>query len=349
MRSFCPFVKYHIHSSFSNPYGGTIISAVDTNILEIENISIPYGQDSIIVEVMIPENAEGIYEAQAVLNNIDISAANDTTTGNYSDYPPTDIVSDPTPVFVQTIEVDVEGTPVFLCPDSMVTIGTHLPENGLEFNWDTEENTQQITVQDTGLYQLYISTACSTDTIEFPVLQDAPYIELDKYFDIYYGEPVTLNPVFYSGSPIDTFFWVLVPHQELLCDTCLTLFLSPLTDTRAHISVYTEAGCFTQSDTYIRLDKSIYAPNVFSPNGDGVNDDFFLRSKNPIPVQSMQIFDRWGGLIFSSFNFETNNSIEGWDGSKNGQSLDAGVYVWKIEYKIGSSIYQLSGDIFLIR
>lgn len=69
----------------------------------------------------------------------------------------------------------------------------------------------------------------------------------------------------------------------------------------------------------------IYAPNAFAP--EGKNDEF-----RPVVVfgtavlsYQMQIYDRWGGLLF-----ETNNLREGWDGQKNGRHLPVGSYVYHI-------------------
>jgi len=66
-------------------------------------------------------------------------------------------------------------------------------------------------------------------------------------------------------------------------------------------------------------------PNAFTPNADGLNDCFripgFEQQRNVL----MQIFDRWGGLVFETRNLDT-----GWDGSCGNQSCPPGTYVWVI-------------------
>jgi len=71
-------------------------------------------------------------------------------------------------------------------------------------------------------------------------------------------------------------------------------------------------------------------PNAFTPNGDGLNDDFLIKGVPPenITLFNMQIFNRWGQLVFS-----TNNISQAWDGKLMGAVCDEGVYSWVIYYE----------------
>jgi gliding motility-associated-like protein len=74
---------------------------------------------------------------------------------------------------------------------------------------------------------------------------------------------------------------------------------------------------------------TIYIPNAFTPNNDGLNDGFKAVGIG-IAQFKLQIFDRWGKLIF-----ESDDINKGWDGSVNGkgdaESTKSDVYVWKAE------------------
>lgn len=74
-------------------------------------------------------------------------------------------------------------------------------------------------------------------------------------------------------------------------------------------------------------------PNVFSPNGDGINDflNCFLSCHFPFKLNQFQVFNRWGGLIYST-NSENLNDIH-WDGAFRGKALDEGVYLWVLHYE----------------
>lgn len=91
----------------------------------------------------------------------------------------------------------------------------------------------------------------------------------------------------------------------------------------------------------------IYAPNAFTPNGDGLNDIFRVYGEG-FEESSFKlfIFNRWGELIFESNSMDT-----GWDGTHKGLASQADVYVWKIaaKGKYDGKKYEHRGHITLIR
>ncbi|MBX2871663.1 MAG: gliding motility-associated C-terminal domain-containing protein [Saprospiraceae bacterium] len=90
----------------------------------------------------------------------------------------------------------------------------------------------------------------------------------------------------------------------------------------------TSYGC----DSLVLLDLSfyeVYAPNVFSPNDDGINDRFMILGGEDLQsVVKLQIFDRWGNLLYEGQDLEPNNYFDGWDGWSRGKELGNGVYVY---------------------
>lgn len=73
----------------------------------------------------------------------------------------------------------------------------------------------------------------------------------------------------------------------------------------------------------------LYVPNTFTPNGDEANNCFlplFLNEKR-INKYVLYIFNRWGELIFESYN-----PLIGWDGTYHNVIVPNGTYIWKIEY-----------------
>jgi gliding motility-associated-like protein len=76
---------------------------------------------------------------------------------------------------------------------------------------------------------------------------------------------------------------------------------------------------------YIVLPPDLLIPNVFSPNGDGVNDRFMVNYTGSQPV-NVSVFDRWGVQMYQS-----NNKNEGWDGNNaDGQAVVDGVYFYVV-------------------
>ena len=64
----------------------------------------------------------------------------------------------------------------------------------------------------------------------------------------------------------------------------------------------------------------------------------------------MEVFDRWGSLVFSGSNLEPNAEPMGWNGKFNGQDAESGVYVFyaQVEF-IDKVIIQYEGSITLLR
>lgn len=88
-------------------------------------------------------------------------------------------------------------------------------------------------------------------------------------------------------------------------------------------------GCTATDTVIVRQDCYMGIPNVFSPNGDGVNDYFFPRPllASGLATFKMDIYNRWGQLIFT-----TNNIVgRGWDGKFNDVPQPEGVYVYVID------------------
>jgi gliding motility-associated-like protein len=75
----------------------------------------------------------------------------------------------------------------------------------------------------------------------------------------------------------------------------------------------------------------IYMPTIFSPNNDGINDNFTIYTEEARLITTFQVYDRWGNRVFMSNNIETNNEEAGWDGKFKTKKLDPGVYTYFAE------------------
>jgi gliding motility-associated-like protein len=92
------------------------------------------------------------------------------------------------------------------------------------------------------------------------------------------------------------------------------------------------------------LNKDIFVPNVFSPNGDGKNDKLFAYG-NYVDKLEMRIFNQWGEQIIF-----INSMNQGWDGSHRGKQQPVGVYVYVLKATMTDGrVIQLKGSITLLR
>lgn len=95
----------------------------------------------------------------------------------------------------------------------------------------------------------------------------------------------------------------------------------------------------------------VYIPNVFSPNGDGLNDRFTVFGNDQLAeVIEMRIYDRWGEQIFIQESFPPNNTDFGWDGLFKNEPMLPGLYVYWVKVKLltGTELF-FSGDVTLLK
>ncbi|NJC27010.1 T9SS type B sorting domain-containing protein [Neolewinella antarctica] len=92
------------------------------------------------------------------------------------------------------------------------------------------------------------------------------------------------------------------------------------------VTVTDENGCVATDSTFVRqfCPTRFYVPSAFSPNGDGVNDVFEVYAVDFTAVR-LEVYDRWGGLLFSS-----TGDKPAWDGCVAGALVPAGAYLYKV-------------------
>jgi len=125
------------------------------------------------------------------------------------------------------------------------------------------------------------------------------------------------------------------PEEAAIIDVCLT--------------VTNAIGC---SDTFcttifIEADNTIFVPNTFTPDGDGINDVFFPVGDPSLAENfTMLIHNRWGEQIYT-----TRDMFAGWDGRSGGVPCQDGIYIWTIEFQDpnNAEILRRQGHVTLLR
>ena len=110
----------------------------------------------------------------------------------------------------------------------------------------------------------------------------------------------------------------------------------------------TDKGCTdtVKNIVTVREEFTFYAPTAFSPDGDGINDVFYVKGSGiDLDNFKLKIYDRWGEIIF-----ESEDIYEGWDGrAKNHKKVQNGVYKWHVIYLDGYGIeHEESGNVTII-
>ncbi|MBK8448960.1 MAG: gliding motility-associated C-terminal domain-containing protein [Saprospiraceae bacterium] len=112
-------------------------------------------------------------------------------------------------------------------------------------------------------------------------------------------------------------------------------------------------GCISTKRIRIVVETpKVWVPNVFSPNGDNINDILWIHgSKEDVThIHNFQIFDRWGNRVFETRNFQPNDQSKAWNGTFKDQKCNPGVYIYWAEVElINGQKWIIKGDITLIR
>jgi gliding motility-associated-like protein len=158
-----------------------------------------------------------------------------------------------------------------------------------------------------------------------------------------YGDTIQLT----SSSNISNPIYQWNANAYLSCNNCNNPYTTA-TDTALYMLTITNAatGCFTNDSLliYVLEDFEIFLPTGFSPNGDQINDVFYLRGRG-ISDFNLNVFDRWGELVFTSNNFNV-----GWDGTFKGKPAMAGTYVYTLNYtNFKKTSKFLKGNLTLIK
>ncbi|MBI3501887.1 MAG: PKD domain-containing protein [Bacteroidetes bacterium] len=137
---------------------------------------------------------------------------------------------------------------------------------------------------------------------------------------------VAVTTSYNGGVPPYTFNWS--PSTGISCASCDNIFIVGTGDTVQYtFEVYDSAGCIGIIKLVVLSEPCFQQkliPDVFTPNADGVNDVFYIPGVCPDENYTLQIYDRWGVLIFS-----TSLRNHGWDGRTNaGLEAKDGVYYY---------------------
>lgn len=205
----------------------------------------------------------------------------------------------------------------------------------------------------TGMHTLMLSDSneCSlVYQIDIPAVNEGLVSLNPDSIEVIIGDSVWLNAKFENLDSIRSVEWQ--GPGNFSCLSCPNTSLMPgLHGGYYTIKVVDQFGCEYFARIYIAARQDIYVPNVFSPNGDNINDFFNLFSDRSVEqIDQLQIFDRWGNLVYIGRDITSNSQRGGWDGTFNGQKCLPGTYVYLFLFRDKlNQPHKLSGNVTLLR
>ncbi|MBK9103821.1 MAG: gliding motility-associated C-terminal domain-containing protein [Saprospiraceae bacterium] len=199
------------------------------------------------------------------------------------------------------------------------------------------------------------ATGCLWDTSLVISEPSEISIALGPDIELGLGESATVEATInLPTSQMDTLIWTPDGVIECFDINCLQGTVYAANTVTLSATVYDEYGCPATDNILITVskDRRVYIPNAFSPNGDGVNDLFFVSGDldQIVSVKKFQVYNRWGSLLHEASDFQPNDESKGWDGTFNSELLNPGVFVYTAEVEFIDGVTKIyTGDVTLIK
>lgn len=252
-------------------------------------------------------------------------------------------------VGVDSIEIFEVNFPVLdldseFCEGSSVILAPEV-DFGFDFQWSNNEETATIEISEPGNYTLIMSQFDCEQTYDFVIAEQlAPQLEIMIEGDFCSTE-LPAGGYLLTAISNGAVLW-----QNDIQDAVLTINQSGT----YQVSATSAEGCITTDEITIVEscpEPTLYAPNAFTPDNDGLNDVWNVEYDGELSSFSVIIFDRDGNVVFRSAD-----AAEYWIGNVNGGDYYAkdGVYNYLITYSAvrgenGLLSKELRGHIVLIR
>ena len=243
----------------------------------------------------------------------------------------------------QAPEIDFAIAPGLQCvPFSAQFIDHSFAETSIQYFWDfgdgntsTEQNPTNIYTE-TGPYPITLTIMTSAGCIDTLTLtkQDLVHVRpipeagfsIDPdYTDICHS---VINFTDESVGAVEYFYWYDDSTSHSSEQSPSYMYYRDGHHWPMQI-VTNEWGCKDTAYQGLYIEPfTLYAPNTFTPDGDEFNNIFLPIVYLDVYEWNLQIFNKWGELLFESNDVDT-----GWDGTgKNGRLVQDGTYVWKLTY-----------------
>ncbi|BAV06729.1 gliding motility-associated C-terminal domain-containing protein [Filimonas lacunae] len=191
--------------------------------------------------------------------------------------------------------------------------------------------------------QLTVTSAagCTSSTFEKEVIVYVqPVVDAGPSFTVTEGTMVTFQPVTNDSVKV-RFQWS--PAAELNNAALLhPTYLARADNTFTITATGLEGGCTASDYLTVKLLRDVNVPNIFTPNGDGINDAWDITNLQMYPGCTVAVFNRYGQQVYFSIGYPV-----AWKGTWNGKLVPAATYYYVIDLKNGME--KLTGSVTIVQ
>ncbi|MCC6576061.1 MAG: gliding motility-associated C-terminal domain-containing protein, partial [Flavobacteriales bacterium] len=219
--------------------------------------------------------------------------------------------------FVPWPEVDL-GPDTALCQGDVLTLDAGNP--GAGYSWSTGATTRTIDVVQNGTYSVTVDNGhcIVSDAVTAGFNPRPSALPTHRIFTCLEEDPHYV--VIDAGNSGSSFDWSSGQASQVILAGAYGWYFVDITNTfhcDLRDSVQVSEFC----------PPSIYVPNTFTPNADGINDTWGPVGRNVASLELI-VFDRWGGVLW-----QTNSPTDQWDGTAHGTEVPSEIYVWRMRYR----------------
>ena len=223
------------------------------------------------------------------------------------------------------------GRDTSLCNKSPIMLGYTVTD--ADYLWNTGSIRDFITTDSSGTYTLQImQSGCTISDSKSLSITPKPIVTLGSDTAICKGQGITFS----AGNPGSTYLWSTGDSSQSI----------RVTDAGNYSVTVSNNGCSASAGVIVKTGScELLLPTAFSPNGDGLNDEFGLLNKLGIKNLNLRVYDRWGKVLFKTTDIDKR-----WSGKYNGNYLPLGVYIWTITYtNAANQVVSNKGTVMLLR
>lgn len=200
-------------------------------------------------------------------------------------------------------------------------------------------------IQSTTFQVIAGSDNCAADTATV-------LVSINNLPDLQVSESITTSPgseVKLWASSMQNLNYNWLAKEQFSCADCRITTINPTETQTVYVTGTNQYGCQTTDSLLIKVmgcnPDAVFMPNIFTPNGDGMNDELAVTSKVVTRLDYFRVFDEWGRMVF-----ETRSINDGWDGKVNGQpaSVDVFAYILQGKCENGEEVIKY-GNITLVK
>jgi gliding motility-associated-like protein len=255
--------------------------------------------------------------------------------------------TDSVSVTVLAMPIANAGNDTAFCAGGKTTLCSKLSQNGFTFNWfdlplwtprDTDTCTTVSPLVTTN-YVLIVSNGICSDTDSVSVI-----VHLNPIANA--GSSVTIlasGSTILNGNGNGSYLWT--PAAGLSTTTDPNPTATPTATTTYVLLVTDTSGCTSRDTVKITIIGNVIPNDGISPNGDGINDIWIIPGIEAFSNSLVQIYNRWGELLFSTDDYKSNK----WDGTFKGKALPVGTYYYVIN--LNSDLFKdpVTGPITILK